>query len=55
MDESNDIDIEIEKRRSQLEKQRNQPNGSHRIENEKNDSQAVLTCQFYPVMFLENT
>ena len=38
MDESNDTDIEIEKRRSQLEKQRNQPSGSHRIENEKNDS-----------------
>ena len=38
MDESNDTDIEIEKRRSQLEKQRNQPNGSYRIVNEKNDS-----------------
>ena len=38
MEESNDTDIEIEKRRSQLEKQWNQPNGSHRIENEKNDS-----------------
>ena len=38
MDESNYTDIEIEKRRSPLEKQRNQPNGSHRIENEKNDS-----------------
>ena len=53
MNEYNDTDIEIEKRWSQLEKQRNQPNGSHRIENEKNDSQAILTCQFYPVMFLE--
>ena len=38
INEYNDTDIEIEKRWSQLEKQRNQPNGSHRIENEKNDS-----------------
>ena len=38
MDESNDTNIEIEKKRSQLEKQQNQPNGSHRIENQKNDS-----------------
>ena len=38
MDESNDTNIKIEKRRRHLEKQQNQPSGSHRIENEKNDS-----------------
>ena len=38
MDESNDTDIKIEKRRRQLKKQWNQPSGSHGIENEKNDS-----------------
>ena len=50
MNEYNDTDIEIEKRWSQLEKQPNQPNGSHRIENEKNGSQAVLTIVINTVL-----